>query len=248
MKMYDHAYAATYAALWAYGSDTLSLSGTEQVYQLVTRLAREAVGEGQGKKPLTFVDLGCGVGRTVRDLAMAFPNAAILGLDRSSAMVERARSMLNGGAPEVVDLSSRGFGCVKLQPVNLPNARLDVFESEHDATVVRLRGSCDVVVSLNTIERANDPDAYAACAISLLKAGGALVLASSLNWQSTTAWARFPSFPILRDHVARMGGMQVEAESEDIPYFETIDARGAGESFTVSAAVLRKILTSEDSQ
>lgn len=240
MKSYDHAYAEVYAALWAYGADTLGLDGTELVYQTVASLASMAAPQRVRNRLLTFADLGCGVGRTVRDLAVAFPSAQVHGLDTSVAMVETARLVLKGQGTLFVDLDARGLPQARVCAVDLPNAVFHVIKDVGCDQIGRLRGACDVVVSLNTIERASDVQRYITTAISLLTNGGALVLASSLNWQTAADWHQFPTFTQLRDYVASMGRLRVEQTIADLPYFEVTDRQGSGEYYEVSVAVFRK--------
>ena len=217
MKNYDRVYAGVYAALWAYGAETLGLNGTELVYRTVSRLASEAATKGFRNSPLTIVDLGCGVGRTVRDLALAFPLAQVHGLDTSAAMVDIARSVVKGGETVVVDLDARGFPEVSLRTVDLSNAEFHVIEDMGGYQLETLQGMCDVVVSLNTIERVSDIQGYICNIVSLLTGGGALVLASSLNWQTEKSWQRFPTFSILQDHVAMMGDLRVVERNVSTP-------------------------------
>jgi trans-aconitate 2-methyltransferase len=63
----------------------------------VELLARVGVGA-----PRVAVDLGCGTGNTSRLLAARWPGARVIGADRDSAMLAKARSTEGGGAIEWV--------------------------------------------------------------------------------------------------------------------------------------------------
>lgn len=67
-------------------------------------LARVGVGA-----PGLAVDLGCGTGNTSRLLAARWPGAKVIGVDRDSAMLAKARSAEGGGAIEWVECDLGGW-------------------------------------------------------------------------------------------------------------------------------------------
>lgn len=240
MTRYRSDYARAYAALWAYGADTLQLTGTELVYQTVAEMAANAGRTLSADELMILADLGCGVGRTVRDLALKFPRAKVVGFDTSAPMIEVARALLGGQATLVADLEPRGFSTLTLPSLNLENTSFQLIAPGHDPQLRGYESSCSVVVSLNTIERAGDVSEHLRAAVALVKPGGAFVLASSMNWQTADDWREYPTFSALLNHAAIQGTLVTEQCVDDMPYFEVIDARGAGEYYKVSAAVLRK--------
>lgn len=241
MRKYSREYAALYAALWAYGSEALSLGGTEGVYRTTVGMVSESYAARE-YDPLVIVDLGCGVGRLVRDLARVFPRAKVYGLDTSPEMIAVAQSLLLDAKCIRVDLTSRGFPVVNLDPTTLPNVSLHCVDAKLSSPIASsLLGGCDLVVSLNTIERVTDFDSYANTAASLLRDGGTLILASSMNWAQAECWARFPEFRTLLQHFLSMGRFQIKRTIERIPYFEVHDRIGSGECFTVSIAEMTMI-------
>lgn len=46
--------------------------------------------------PATILDIGCGTGRLLREAALRWPNAALIGVDPAEGMVEIARSLTPG--------------------------------------------------------------------------------------------------------------------------------------------------------
>ena len=63
---YDPRYAARYAALWAYGYQTLHSGLDEPLYRSVSSLAAEALAAQQRENPPIIADCGCGVGKIGR--------------------------------------------------------------------------------------------------------------------------------------------------------------------------------------
>lgn len=94
---YDPTYASRYAALWAYGCDTLHLGWDEPLYATVAALVARALGRLVRRAPL-IVDCGCGVGRVSGDCAELTPHADVLGFDLALPMLDLARRITLGGA------------------------------------------------------------------------------------------------------------------------------------------------------
>jgi trans-aconitate 2-methyltransferase len=58
-----------------------------------TRPCRDLAAQVEVWRPLRIIDLGCGPGNSAEVLAQRWPDAAIIGLDSSTAMIETARAM-----------------------------------------------------------------------------------------------------------------------------------------------------------
>src|SRR5436309_9437647 len=112
---YDPGYAARYAALWAFGCETLHSGLDEPLYRSVSSLAAEALAAQERGTPKTIVDCGCGVGRVAADCAALAPEGVVLAFDGSLAMLELAEKILHGRQQVDVDLSAYGFGTLSIR-------------------------------------------------------------------------------------------------------------------------------------
>ena len=65
---YEPEYAARYAALWAFGYQTLHSGLDEGLYRTVSSFVAEALAEAESPAPV-IIDAGCGVGRVLADAA-----------------------------------------------------------------------------------------------------------------------------------------------------------------------------------
>ncbi len=62
--------------------------------RLVAELERRC--RAEGRMPRRILEVGCGTGRNLAALRVAFPEARLVGIDLSDAMLERARRRLRG--------------------------------------------------------------------------------------------------------------------------------------------------------
>ena len=71
----------------------------------------DLVGRVRAEAPRVVVDLGCGPGTLTRTLAERWPDAEVIGLDDSPAMLERAREQAaRTGAPANLRFEAVDFG------------------------------------------------------------------------------------------------------------------------------------------
>jgi SAM-dependent methyltransferase len=223
LKRYSEEYAASYAALWAYGADTLRMGGTEGFYAAVSQTVAEGL---DGRIPSRIVDVGCGVGRVVRDLA-----TDMVGFEPASAMLNISKRLLQRGETIGVDLRSRGLPKVKIKGQRLTN--VEFVSTEKQLLAICKPGSCDVVISSNVIDRVASVHAHVALLARLLAPRGCLVLATPCNWQTESNWDRFPSFNGLISYVERSCRVRAFKLITDLPYQEVLDGLGAVEAYRV---------------
>jgi SAM-dependent methyltransferase len=91
-------------------------------YDLELRDYNEALGRMYGIRASDQVlDIGCGTGQTTRDAARLAPRGAVLGIDRSEAMIERARALARAARLRNVE-----YVCADVERHALPRERFDV--------------------------------------------------------------------------------------------------------------------------
>jgi SAM-dependent methyltransferase len=91
-------------------------------YDLELRLHNEALRRAYGIRAEDRVlDVGCGAGQTTRDAARLASSGAVLGVDRSEAMIERARSLTREAGLRNVE-----YECADVERHAFPRERFDV--------------------------------------------------------------------------------------------------------------------------
>lgn len=237
---YNSEYSKDYACLWAYGNETLGLNGTEQIYKRITDLALNILNTSYMNLKPYVIDIGCGTGRTIRDLAIDRPDGTYLGVDESAAMLKLAKQILCG--TELIQFSPkhRGFNTCTLRGSGLRNVHL-LGVKEYLQALNHHQLEANLCISMNVIERAQDVDSYLDLARRALSSQGHLILASSMNWLSARNWERFRDFSLLVDYVCNKYGFCQLSENEEFNYFEQTDVRGSGEKYIVNIGIVQRV-------
>jgi len=199
----------------AYGAT--STKKENELYQKISDLIIEESSKGEN----LILDVGCGVGRGIYDLAETMKKSQFVGFDYSHNMLERAKSILLDGGKLEIDLSSSGFATFKLnckKHKNIQLAQGNVSELPFKPAVF------DVVMNTFLIDRVpNVPEALKQL-MEVLKPGGLFVLASPLNFQTQEDW-QFKDPETLAKVLNQQGLIDIEIK-DNIVHKEVIDARG----------------------
>ncbi len=173
-----------YTAGIAYGSQLLNLGGAESLYATINYLVLKHFDKNKSYK---FLDLACGAGRTMHDLAGLFPESLFVGLDYSYQMVRRSKQILLNKELLELDLQDQGFGKLSLQGKNYDNVIL----AQGDACNLPFRdNSFDCVCNTYLIDRVKDPEEAIRKSIEVLKPGGLFVFTDPLNFDSKENWEK----------------------------------------------------------
>lgn len=233
---YDPEYAARYAALWAYGYETLHTGLDEALYRTVSSFVAEALARTSGA-PL-IVDAGCGVGRVLGDCAALAPHGTVIAFDASPAMLEQTVKIVLGSEPVEISLPDYGWDALRITS----RAARNVVLGRADVEDLPLQDGCaDIALSVNIVDRLpHGPDrAFVECH-RILKPGGTFVFTDPLNWfRRPDLWARYgDAAAVLR--LLEHTGFRIETWFDDLLYFELLDARGSREQFRTLAVKARK--------
>jgi ubiquinone/menaquinone biosynthesis C-methylase UbiE len=155
------------------------LSGTEVFRQHYTLVAEDV--RSYGGNPRRILDIGTGPGGLLLALRAEFPEAQLIGLDISAAMLDRARRNIRRAAQ---GRSSGGIDLVLADAQGLP------FDDD----------TFDVVVSTGSIHHWKDAVAGLSEAHRVLKAGG---------WALIYDLVRHTPEAVRRDVRARFGGFRL---------------------------------------
>ena len=235
---YDPHYASRYAALWAFGYQTLHSGLDEPLYRAVSSLAAEALASRhRGAAPPVVVDCGCGVGRVAADCAALARDGVVLALDGSLAMLELAERIVHGRDPVDLDLSADGFGRLTIQP----RARDDVHLLRADVENLPVVDGCaDLALSVNIIDRLpHGPEQALAECHRILQPGGCLLFTDPLNWTERALWERYGEGEAVRRFLAGLG-FEIETWFDDLGYREILDRRRSFEEFNTLVVLARK--------
>ncbi|MEN6565276.1 MAG: methyltransferase domain-containing protein [Veillonellales bacterium] len=104
-----------------------------------------------------IIDIGCGPGNSTRILAERFPNAYILGIDKSSDMIETAKK-------------------------NYPNLDFKICDVSTDLSIID--NDFDIIFSNACIQWIPNHNQLLRNMIKLLKTGGVLAVQTPMNYQS----------------------------------------------------------------
>ena len=171
-----------YTGSIAYASQLLNIGGSESLYATINYLVLKYLDKN---KAYNFLDLACGVGRTIYDLAELFPKSLFVGLDYSYLMMQRSKQILLSDTPLEIDLSPMGFGKVVLPAKNYNNVVLtqgDVYDLPFKKEVF------DCVCNTYLIDRVPAPEEAIRKSIEVLKPGGLFVFTDPLNFNTEEHW------------------------------------------------------------
>lgn len=226
---YDPSYAARYAALWAFGYETLHSGFDEPLYRSVSSLVAEALAARPRKDlPTAIVDCGCGVGRVAADCAVLAPEGVVLALDGSLAMLELAERIVHGHESVELDLSADGFGTLSIPA----QARDNIFLLRADVEDLPVANGCaDLALSINIIDRLpHGPERALAECHRILRPGGRLVFTDPLNWTEASLWEKYGEGDKVLRFIAGLG-FEIETWFDSLGYREILDNRRSFEEF-----------------
>jgi ubiquinone/menaquinone biosynthesis C-methylase UbiE len=167
-----------------YASQLLNIGGAESLYSTINYLMLKHFDKN---KKYTFLDLACGVGRTMYDLAELFPESLFVGLDYSYLMVKRSKQILQSNEGLEIDLEQMGFGKLILPSKNYNNVALaqgDVYNLPFKENIF------DAVCNTFLIDRVEDPEEAIRKSIKMLKPGGLFIFTNPLNFNTKENWGK----------------------------------------------------------
>ena len=146
-------------------------------------LARLLTLAGEAAPVRRVLDLGCAVGRTSFDLAVAFPDACVLGVDVHLGLLRLARRAREG----LVSYPRRRIGLVydrRRFQVSIDGAeRVDFWACDALALPVA-EGSIDLGLALNLLDCVPNPRALLESLRGCLRPGGRMLLATPYDWST----------------------------------------------------------------
>ena len=215
---YDNdAFVARYAAVWAYGVADPDRT-SEPYYEHVLSVA---LPDGH-RLPDTVLEVGCGPGRIIADLATRAPRARCTAIDAAATMVELARDILHTprGTGVLVDAGDFGFAPAVIPTYGRPDVSVLHRRLEDLDPATRY----DLVVASHLLDRVACPLAALRALAALTAPGGRLVLTCAFNYERRHQWTVANGADIAER--LNRSGLHVEVLGEDVSYRERLDIRG----------------------
>lgn len=169
--------------------------GEEQRYCPFPQAPREALGFPQrvverallNESSIQFqraLDLGCAVGRSSFELSRYFQN--VIGIDYSSAFIEKAQKIQKQGTLEIQVLQEMGSSTTEKVslPLGVKSERVRFMQGDAMNLAPDLQ-DFDFILAANLIDRIPSPRHFLEKIISRLKPGGLLALTSPYTWMET---------------------------------------------------------------
>ncbi len=169
----------------------------------------------------TLLDLGCGVGRLLRELANNQVNWAYYGIDFSYNQLRIAHDCWVEGETFAIDFPQRGLPKIHYQPSVIPGLQLGLAKAE---ALPFPAASFDVICSTFLLDRLVSPELTIHECHRVLRPGGTLVLASPLNWQHAANWHNWGNSEKVLLQLQQLGW--TISKWEEMTISEPLDARG----------------------
>lgn len=246
---YDTAGMVTRYVKYAFGSsqppaaDVAPDGRSEALYRAVSDICRGELLSRAVPEPVV-IDLACGVGRTVYDVASVCSRATVIGFDLSTAMA-RCASQICAGQAVLCGASEDGWPITGLRMPPLSN----VFIAQADACTppigwrVTDDSAASLVVLSMLLDRLRTPrevEASLDSAAGALAADGVLVASTPFNWTTEQTWQRFGNSRTWLAEAMEKRDLTVEIYFDYLPYRECLDPFGTTLELPVQVCAARK--------
>ena len=206
---------------------------SEGLYRSILQIGTSALLRNLScEESINILDLGCGVGRLIAEMAIQFPKAFTVGLDYSKQMIRYARDILLSKGTIKIDLSHCGFGKAAMTRFGLSN----VFLAQANAAYLPVRKDrsekqgYDLVFNSMLIDRIGSSKQVQKCisqSARALRLGGSLVFACPFNWHLSETWRRFGYERYSIIDLLTSCGLSVDLVFDGLVYRELLDPHGA---------------------
>lgn len=182
------------------------------------------------------LDLGCGVGRLVGELAQRRPDWACYGVDTSYQLLRQADRYWRRGEILSLDESARGYEPIELTGHRLPNVSFALAKAENLPLV---KDSFTLITAIFLFDRLADPAAALAEVRRILRPGGRLLLVLPYNFQRPAHWAEL--YPPARFREWLAGHSWRIEERRNFAITEPLDRHGNALHWRAEGFFLRSI-------
>lgn len=182
-----------------------------------------------------ILEIGCGVGRLIAELATSYPKANCWGMDYSYQLLKKAREIWMDGEDSEMNFSRYGFDSMhKIVGRALTNVQFGLCKAEQ---LPFSDNSQDVIVSSFLFDRLLDPIQGVREMKRVLRKNGRIIIVTPLNFIKATHWEKFYPPIKLYSQLQTMGFSIVDWR-EDLLIEEPLDLRGNRVQWQCVAIVL----------
>ena len=174
------------------------------------------------KNSKNIVEIGCGVGRLIGEIAAKYSDANCWGIDYSYQMLKKAKETWIDGKSTDIDLSKYGFDENTLESHKLSNLQFGLAKCED---LPFSDQSQDLIISSFLLDRLSGPIQGLKEMKRILRPGGKIVIITPLNFVDASHWERFYPPTKLKKALQEMH-FEIVDWTEDITIDEPLDKRG----------------------
>jgi SAM-dependent methyltransferase len=139
---------------------------------------------------LSLLDVGCGVGRLLREVSLLRPDWQLCGIDYAYNSLRSCHQLWQLGQSIEIDYQERGFPTSTIAGASIPQLQLGLSKADQ---LPLDDNSIDVIVNTFLLDRLDEPETAMKEWFRVLQPGGTLLIVSPLNWQNIKNWDRYPS-------------------------------------------------------
>ena len=168
-----------------------------------------------------LADIGCGIGRLLREIAEARPNSSLYGIDFSYNQLRVAYECWVEGKTIEIDWRERGLPLLPFSPKPIPHLELGLAKADE---LPFADASLDVICNTFLLDRLHYPPSALQEWKRVLRPDGQLLMLSPLNWRDLTNWEEWGT----KEKVVRqfeLSGWKI-IETAQFSCREPMDARG----------------------
>lgn len=147
-------------------------------------------------KNLSFLDIGCSVGRLLKEVSLLRPSWDLFGIDYSYNALRTCHQLLQLGQSIEIDYRERGLPVLAIREEKIPQLQLGLSKAE---MLPIADGSINVIVSSFLIDRLKQPAAAVREWYRILPPGGRLLFISPFNWQNAHLWEQYSTTEVARN-------------------------------------------------
>lgn len=169
------------------------------------------------------LEIGCGVGRVIANIAENYPDSNCWGIDYSYQMLKRAREVWLMGDTLNLDLSRYGFSSIyNLNKQTQSNLQFGLAKA---SALPFEDQSQDIMISSFLLDRLDAPLNALIEMRRVLRPGGTIIAITPLNFSQAKHWEQlFPPIKIYQK--LNQLGFEILDWQEDIKIYEPLDVRG----------------------
>lgn len=186
------------------------------------------------QNPINILEIGCGVGRMIGDIASQFPSSNCWGIDYSYQMLKRAKEAWIDSKAVEMDFSKFGFEKEVVQNIGLSNLQFGLAKCEY---LPFDDGSQDLVFSTFLLDRLSDPIQGLKEMKRVLSDEGHIIIVSPLNFKISEQWKQFYPISNLKSELLKLG-IEIASWQDDIRVSEPLDIHGNYIEWNCIATVL----------